>query len=944
MPINNRRLDSRIVRDPLDEVRAIKSLLADVYRDAGDGRTLVRELIQNADDACSRQLVFAVLDSGWDQADNSLLHGPALIVANDGPFPYEDQRGLHRAIGGSKSADASKIGRFGLGLKTVFRICECLVYLGAESGTHYPGALNPWAGSDGKSIGDPLHPDWDKVTSSDQKRLLSIAIKMLGSFGDGLLLWIPLRQRKHLNRAKDRLHGIDLFQPTTENLLDWFGHPPTLGLLLTQCGFLSQIHAEQLKNPDAVDSPKILALVNRPDPRNHVWVGRYQNDDQEIYRKFDGKVKARENGFIWNIVGAEKVGSNILRDMRRPPWPLEEVWEGGQSEQVPRKALSHAAITVLFQEGESEKAGEVRFRWAVFLPLDDDPAPKYGSHRKIIECIRCSDCRGYWEIVLHGYFWPTQDRQTIPGVTDDDIILEGDLRAKWNRTLRDEILLSLIPQTLSRITKRVNQIEARHRLEAIRKSEIVQRHMSQVTRTHFLLPVVNENGVKWRSLPAEGLEQKLLSIRNWESAPQGLRVSLVGKIIEAEGAVIFIDEDAPRIGGTPGAWSSDWIEKLLEAFPVDSLKTFSGLQWLKDTLSHVLSIQTFGSNKYLRLLADWLAKQVGERRLSQAIESRKPDEQAQLRNAWHELFLLVPQAWRVPTAIGAHSAVVELAKGKSIGAGLLPIPLGRDRFDAIPPPSPDINRLKEALKIIGHRLQDELEASQRARNARLFLSEDLLTLLPDAGLDDELDSLPLLRAHRMPEDRDEAWSITVLRREQNRQRVFARFDTTADTDTTGLNGIEQIQRPYDPNAAVGDLSKAIGEPVWLVGNTVAVKHNIPNPYEEALASSLLSEHTSYSVLPEDRRPLLNRLAKSVFPTKPGVLAAMRTLLTGQNAGPSDPATLYYVRSDDTEQEENELTLKILVGLLGSSWTHINTSLVEQLPLELAQKLRSRGRP
>ena len=39
-----------IVRSPLDEIKAIQTLLADVYKDAGDGRTLFRELVQNADD------------------------------------------------------------------------------------------------------------------------------------------------------------------------------------------------------------------------------------------------------------------------------------------------------------------------------------------------------------------------------------------------------------------------------------------------------------------------------------------------------------------------------------------------------------------------------------------------------------------------------------------------------------------------------------------------------------------------------------------------------------------------------------------------------------------------------------------------------------------------------------------------------------------------------
>ena len=137
-----------LVRSPLDEILAIQALLADVYKDAGDGRTLVRELVQNADDAGATRLAFAVLDRGYANAQNSLLHGPALLVANDGAFSPQDQKGIHRAIGGTKAEDADQIGTFGIGLKSVFHICEAFVYLGAQNSRLIRGVLNPmgWYG------------------------------------------------------------------------------------------------------------------------------------------------------------------------------------------------------------------------------------------------------------------------------------------------------------------------------------------------------------------------------------------------------------------------------------------------------------------------------------------------------------------------------------------------------------------------------------------------------------------------------------------------------------------------------------------------------------------------------------------------------------------------------------------------------------------------------
>ena len=79
------RRNAGIDRNPLDEIKAIQALLADVYKDAGDGRTLFRELVQNADDAGARRLTLSVLQRGWPDAQNSLLRGPALLVANDEP-------------------------------------------------------------------------------------------------------------------------------------------------------------------------------------------------------------------------------------------------------------------------------------------------------------------------------------------------------------------------------------------------------------------------------------------------------------------------------------------------------------------------------------------------------------------------------------------------------------------------------------------------------------------------------------------------------------------------------------------------------------------------------------------------------------------------------------------------------------------------------------------
>ena len=244
------RLNAGIVRSPLDEIKAIQTLLADVYKDAGDGRTLFRELVQNADDAGARRLGLAVLERGWPDAQNSLLCGPALLVANDGAFPDKDREALHKAIGGSKEDDVGKIGTFGIGLKSVFHICEAFLYMGAEESEWRAGVLNPWAGTGENGEADPLHPDWDVVAAVDVERLRSVTMELLGQTSSGLLLWIPLRRHDHLDRgAEGRRYGLGEHCLKSDDLCAWLGRSAPAALLLTQCGHLRTIDLARAPNP-----------------------------------------------------------------------------------------------------------------------------------------------------------------------------------------------------------------------------------------------------------------------------------------------------------------------------------------------------------------------------------------------------------------------------------------------------------------------------------------------------------------------------------------------------------------------------------------------------------------------------------------------------------------------------------------------------------------------
>ena len=463
------RPNTGLVRSPLDEIKAIQTLLADIYRDAGDGRTLFRELVQNADDAGASRLQFVILQRGWHDARNGLLRGPALLVANDGAFLGKDRDALHKAIGGSKEGEVGKIGTFGIGLKSVFHICEAFLYMGAENSAWRGGVLNPWAGTGKNGDTDPLHPDWDQI---DVERMRTVMTELLENTRNGLLLWIPLRRPEHRDRgAEGRQYGLGERIPRPDDLCAWFGCSASAALLLAQCGHLQIIGAERAEGPESLRDRVRLVRVYR---QTSGWVGRYQHDDGRYPdRTFEGEIFSDDQN--WTVVGIEARGSETLGLLRsHSDWPQSPKLENGRYSSVPRKALAQAAITVLRPSDQEADLSGARLRWAVFLPLDDDPEPRSS------EIVECKGASPAWEIILHGYFWPSQDRRSIPGVTEDlgDPAGDDGMRVRWNRALCEELLLPMLPSALANAVAGVDERTARRLLGAVVCSAMVENHLA----------------------------------------------------------------------------------------------------------------------------------------------------------------------------------------------------------------------------------------------------------------------------------------------------------------------------------------------------------------------------------------------------------------------------------------------------------------------------------
>lgn len=105
--------------------------LKELLRDYKDGLTIIKELLQNADDAEATELNICY-DARTHTRDSSQLffegmadcHGPALVVHNNRPFTKEDFTNITKLGDATKKDKPLKIGKFGLGFCSVYHITD----------------------------------------------------------------------------------------------------------------------------------------------------------------------------------------------------------------------------------------------------------------------------------------------------------------------------------------------------------------------------------------------------------------------------------------------------------------------------------------------------------------------------------------------------------------------------------------------------------------------------------------------------------------------------------------------------------------------------------------------------------------------------------------------------------------------------------------------------
>ena len=526
------------------------NLIADNLRDRyQNGFPILKELIQNADDAKARSFIFG-RHPGFPDSRHPLLKGSGLWIFNDGKFKKSDADGLRSFGIGAKAGDARAIGKFGLGMKSVFHLCEALFYVAWDGLDLHCDGLTPW-----KQDGHTLHQEWDQTDDSDWNRLRDIGQKLAADSDEAcswFLLWLPLRTKAHL---------LTQASQETEAIISRFpGDDPA--------GELAFLDDEKL----AYDVAEILPLLQHLERVEH----RAENNRFTLQlargpRLLGDQSLSQASGEVRFLNGYSPLAFSGLRskssdawfaDMKsRAEWPRTRYRdELGRERQAPDKTSPEAAVTFCSSRGEKNCS---RLHWAVFLPVEDNS-----------EGLGIDRAERAYSLVLHGQFFLDAGRKKIHDLEvlgDDPVRLDGTfvdeslLRRAWNQRLAQAVLLPLVLPALELHAKqqKLSDNECSFLTESIRRSNFFSSLRQHVCRDGTWLRTLQRGADRrWRLVEGDRRSRLRPLPKAPNSAPD--RPWKVFPNLNDSNVVPY-DVTAPRLGlsDKPGEWPEEELENLL---------------------------------------------------------------------------------------------------------------------------------------------------------------------------------------------------------------------------------------------------------------------------------------------------------------------------------------------------------------------------------------------
>jgi hypothetical protein len=553
----------------------IINLIADNLRDRYDsGFPVLKELIQNANDAGATRFNFGHHPGFGQQTSHPLLAGPALWFFNDGLFKQEDVRAIRSFGINSKAGDSSTIGKFGLGMKSVFHLVEAFFYVGMpENESPECQIINPWDNGDAIH----LHHDWDNFDKSDWERLelLAKSHRTEANSTTGFFLWLPLRTRSLLDGKGPIIPCFPSEQGSAE--LDFLREKDLATRLAAVLAMLPNLARITFQAPAPDTGFDLVVKAEQASERLRLGSNVKRTSNQRYWVEgghHSLNVAAR------HILADEKEYFTKIQDSAQWPRSFARNPNTGEEELKQDESKPEGAVVISHIEGES---GKLVMEWALFLPLQEHA----------IE-IPIPNSAVLYRITLHGQYFVDAGRKGIFGFGDwfdhtrdsPDVFDESALRRAWNKGLIEQIILPMLLPALEHYCRAWSikdaQIEQLSKgvddwLIRMQRESRCKDFRQKVCSSGAWVRVLNEEGASWQL----ARETTLLPIPRPPKSEQS-RPWLIFQKLEDLGTAI--DKDAPAITDLNLQWDEQQTLRALKSIDFKESLKKGDLDYLSDWL------------------------------------------------------------------------------------------------------------------------------------------------------------------------------------------------------------------------------------------------------------------------------------------------------------------------------------------------------------------------